>query len=142
MTSTTWRRWSWPVLLAYACVAVLLAYALFPVLWMVSTALKPTPEIRTAEPTFVPSRPTFEHFGLVLGQSNFLTYVRNSLLVATTVTAATLVVSTLAGYAFSRFGRLPGISLAGRRHGPRPDGARGAAGGAALHHDEQPRPAG
>jgi multiple sugar transport system permease protein/raffinose/stachyose/melibiose transport system permease protein len=113
MTSTTWRRWSWPVLLAYACVAVLLAYALFPVLWMVSTALKPTPEIRTAEPTFVPSRPTFEHFGLVLGQSNFLTYVRNSLLVATTVTAATLVVSTLAGYAFSRFGRLPGISLAG-----------------------------
>jgi multiple sugar transport system permease protein/raffinose/stachyose/melibiose transport system permease protein len=48
-----------------------------------------------------------------LWESNFLVYVRNSLLVATTVTAATLVVSTLAGYAFSRFQRLPGITAAG-----------------------------
>ena len=94
-------------------VAVLLAYALFPVLWMVSTAVKPTPEIRTADPTFIPTRLTTEHFALVLQESNFLVYVRNSLLVATSVTAATLVVSTLAGYAFSRFQRLPGITAAG-----------------------------
>jgi multiple sugar transport system permease protein len=110
--SPRWRL-RWPVLLAYACVAVLIAYALFPVLWMVSTAVKPPDEIRTADPTFVPSRVTGEHFALVLWESNFLVYVRNSLLVATTVTAATLVVSTLAGYAFSRFQRLPGITAAG-----------------------------
>ena len=108
-------RWHlrWPVLLAYACVAVLMAYAIFPVLWMVSTAVKPPDEIRTADPTFIPSRITGEHFALVLWESNFLVYVRNSLLVATSVTAATLVVSTMAGYAFSRFQRLPGISAAG-----------------------------
>ena len=110
--SPRWRL-GWPVLLAYACVAVLLAYALFPVLWMVSTAVKPPDEIRTADPTFIPSRITGEHFALVLWESNFLVYVRNSLLVATSVTAATLVVSTMAGYAFSRFQRLPGISAAG-----------------------------
>jgi multiple sugar transport system permease protein len=110
--SPRWRL-RWPVLLAYACVAVLLAYALFPVLWMVSTAVKPPDEIRTADPTFIPSRITGEHFALVLWESNFLVYVRNSLLVATSVTAATLVVSTMAGYAFSRFQRLPGISAAG-----------------------------
>jgi multiple sugar transport system permease protein len=110
--SPRWRL-RWPVILAYACVAVLIAYALFPVLWMVSTAVKPPDEIRTADPTFVPSRVTGEHFALVLWESNFLVYVRNSLLVATTVTAATLVVSTLAGYAFSRFQRLPGITAAG-----------------------------
>ena len=52
--STRWRR-SWPTLLAYASVVVLLAYALFPVFWMVSTAVKPTNEIRTADPTFVPT---------------------------------------------------------------------------------------
>jgi multiple sugar transport system permease protein len=110
--SPRWRL-RWPVLLAYACVAVLIAYALFPVLWMVSTAVKPPDEIRTADPTIIPSRITGEHFALVLWESNFLVYVRNSLLVATSVTAATLVVSTMAGYAFSRFQRLPGISAAG-----------------------------
>ena len=110
--SPRWRL-RWPVLLAYACVAVLMAYALFPVLWMVATAVKPPDEIRTADPTFIPSRITGEHFALVLWESNFLVYVRNSLLVATSVTAATLVVSTMAGYAFSRFQRLPGISAAG-----------------------------
>jgi multiple sugar transport system permease protein len=113
MSVTLRRRRGWSVILAYACVAVLLAYALFPVLWMVSTAVKPTPEIRTPDPTFIPSRLTDEHFALVLQESNFLVYVRNSLLVATSVTAATLVVSTLAGYAFSRFQRLPGITAAG-----------------------------
>jgi len=113
MSATRRRRRGWSVILAYACVAVLLAYALFPVLWMVSTAVKPTPEIRTPDPTFIPSRLTDEHFALVLQESNFLVYVRNSLLVATSVTAATLVISTLAGYAFSRFQRLPGITAAG-----------------------------
>ncbi len=111
-TSVYWHR-RWPALLAYACVALLILYALFPILWMLSTALKPTNEIRTATPTFVPSRLDWGHFRLVLLDSNFLIYVRNSLLVATTVTLATLVISTLAGYAFSRFQRLPGISVAG-----------------------------
>lgn len=113
MSATLRPRRGWSVFLAYACVAVLLAYALFPVVWMVSTAVKPTPEIRTANPTFIPTRLTDEHFALVLRESNFLVYVRNSLLVATTVTAATLVVSSLAGYALSRFQRLPGITAAG-----------------------------
>jgi multiple sugar transport system permease protein len=113
MSATLRQRRGWPVMLAYASVAVLLAYALFPVLWMVSTAVKPTTEIRTPDPTFIPTQLTAEHFALVLWESNFLVYVRNSLLVATSVTAATLVVSTLAGYAFSRFQRLPGITAAG-----------------------------
>jgi multiple sugar transport system permease protein len=113
MSATLRQRRGWPVMLAYASVAVLLAYALFPVLWMVSTAVKPTTEIRTPGPTFIPTQLTAEHFALVLWESNFLVYVRNSLLVATSVTAATLIVSTLAGYAFSRFRRLPGITAAG-----------------------------
>jgi multiple sugar transport system permease protein len=112
LSTAHWQR-RWPTLLAYGCIALLLVYALFPVLWMVSTALKPTPEIRTAHPTFIPTHITWDHFNLVLRQSHFLVYVRNSLLVATTVTLATLVVSTFAGYAFSRFGSRPGITIAG-----------------------------
>lgn len=107
-----WQR-QWRTVLAYLCVAALLVYALFPVLWMISTALKPTGEIRTAHPTFIPSRIDWEHFSLVLFHSNFLRYLRNSLIVSTAVTVTTLLVSTLAAYSFSRFSRLPVIGVAG-----------------------------
>lgn len=112
VTRHAWHQ-RWPSLLAYACVALLLLYALFPILWMLSTALKPTAEIRTPNPTFIPSRIDWDHFKLVLFDSNFLVYVRNSLLVATSVTLGTLVISTMAAYAYSRFQSLPGISAAG-----------------------------
>jgi multiple sugar transport system permease protein len=113
MRPVTWRR-GWPATLpVYACLLVLIAYAIFPFLWILSTSLKPAPEIRTAHPSLIPGRIDWSHFRLVLEHSNFLHYIRNSLLVAGSVTLTTLIVATMAGYSFSRFRRLPGISIAG-----------------------------
>jgi multiple sugar transport system permease protein len=113
MSTSTFDRFRWSRLLVYGCVALLIAYALFPVLWMLSTALKPQDEIRTADPRILPSYLDWEHFRLVLVESNFLLYMRNSAVVATTVTIATLIVATMAGYSLSRFQQLPGITAAG-----------------------------
>jgi len=113
MDAVTRRRRGPATLPVYACLAVLIAYAILPFLWMLSTSLKPTPEIRTTHPSFIPSRIDWSHFALVIRESNFLHYIRNSLLVAGSVTLTTLIVATMAGYAFSRFRRLPGISIAG-----------------------------
>jgi multiple sugar transport system permease protein len=113
MYTPTYDRLRWSRVLVYGCVALLIAYALFPILWMLSTALKPQDEIRTADPHILPSHLDWEHFRLVLVDSNFLLYMRNSAVVATTVTIATLIVATMAGYAISRFQQLPGISIAG-----------------------------
>jgi multiple sugar transport system permease protein/raffinose/stachyose/melibiose transport system permease protein len=104
-------RWSKAPI--YGCVVLLIAYALFPILWMLSTALKPQAEIRTAAPRILPSHLDWEHFRLVLVESNFLLYMRNSAIVAASVTLATLIVATMAGYSFSRFQQLPGITVAG-----------------------------
>jgi multiple sugar transport system permease protein/raffinose/stachyose/melibiose transport system permease protein len=97
----------------YICLFVLIAYAIFPFLWILSTSLKPTPEIRTAHPSFIPTHIDWSHYALVLEHSNFLRYVRNSLLVSSAVTLTTLIVATMAAYSFSRFRQLPGISIAG-----------------------------
>src|SRR5262249_9699383 len=51
------RRAGWNVLgLAVAAVMV------FPVFWMISTAFKPNDEIYTFTPTWIPTRPTLDHF--------------------------------------------------------------------------------
>lgn len=110
--STHWRRRTLTAL-AYGAVLTMLAYALLPILWMLSTALKPDSEVRTSDPSFIPTSLDWSHFELVLTESNFLLYARNSLLVASTVTLATLVVAMMAGYAVSRFQQKRAISAAG-----------------------------
>ncbi len=86
-------------------------YCLFPFLWMVVTALKPTDQIRTITPSFIVPHPTMEHFINVITQSKFLTYFRNSIFVSVVVTALSLMISIFAGYALSRFIRFRGVKL-------------------------------
>lgn len=107
-----WRRRA-ATALAYLAILMMLAYALLPIAWMLSTALKPDSEVRTSDPRFIPTTLDWSHFDLVLTGSNFLRYARNSLLVASTVTLATLVVAMMAGYAVSRFQQKRAISAAG-----------------------------
>lgn len=86
-------------------------YCLFPFLWMVVTALKPTDQIRTITPSFIVAHPTMEHFINVITQSKFLTYFRNSIFVSVVVTTLSLMISIFAGYALSRFIRFRGVKL-------------------------------
>ncbi|WP_322905917.1 carbohydrate ABC transporter permease [Paenibacillus campi] len=86
-------------------------YCLFPFLWMVVTALKPTDQIRTITPSFIVDHPTMEHFINVITQSKFLTYFRNSVFVSVVVTFLSLMISIFAGYALSRFIRFRGIKI-------------------------------
>jgi multiple sugar transport system permease protein len=72
---------------------------------MVISALKPASEIRVSHPTFFIDAPTIENFVSVLVDHNFLTYIRNSLIVSLAACALSLVISILAGYVFSRYFR-------------------------------------
>jgi multiple sugar transport system permease protein len=92
-------------LLSYTTLALFSAYCIFPFLWMLDTALKPTEEIRSLTPTLLIAHPTFEHFAYVLFQSPFLIYFRNSLIVGLAATILTLIVSIFCGYALSRWSR-------------------------------------
>lgn len=81
------------------------AIAVFPVLWIALTSLKTT-TTGWSEPG------NFSHLGLgnyraVLEHTLFLTWLRNSLLVAALTTTASVLVAASAGYAASRM-RFPG----------------------------------
>ncbi|MCP5155840.1 MAG: carbohydrate ABC transporter permease [Ectothiorhodospiraceae bacterium] len=87
----------------YGFAALLLAICGFPLLWMVMTTLKPDSEIITAEPTLWTSAPHLEHYVRLFEQTNFLTYFKNSVLVAGSATLLSIFVATLAGYGITRF---------------------------------------
>ncbi len=76
---------------------------IFPVYWMVLTALKPPEEILTDSPRFWPSHLSLHSFGTAVRAPHFLDAVRNSLLVAATVTVVALVLAFLAAVAIARF---------------------------------------
>jgi ABC-type glycerol-3-phosphate transport system permease component len=75
----------------------------FPLLWMVLTSIKPDREILTAVPTFWTSDPTLGAYERLFSQTKFLTYFRNSIMVAGGATLLTVLVGTLAAYGITRF---------------------------------------
>jgi len=84
-----------------AVLAILLIWSLFPVYWMCVTSLKSNRDIYT-EPGLLPVAPVLTHYRATLFDSHFLTFLRNSFLVAVATTAASIVVGSLAAYAITR----------------------------------------
>lgn len=91
------------LLTVYGFAALLLAVCGFPLLWMFMTTLKPDGEIITATPTLYTSKPHFQHYVRLFEQTNFLTYFKNSIVVAGSATLLSICVATLAGYGITRF---------------------------------------
>ena len=79
-----------------------LAFLTFPIGWMLSTSLKPTTEIFKMPPAWIPDAPTLEPYGELFAKGNFARYLFNSLLVALATTGISVLVSSMAGYAFAR----------------------------------------
>jgi len=81
---------------------VVLAVSVFPVYWMVITALKPTTAIQSDTPSFVPLHPTLAHFRTAVHADGFGTFWRNSLTVTLGAVLMSLVVALLAAFAVGR----------------------------------------
>ena len=75
----------------------------FPVYWMASTALKPAAQIRTFDVRLFPTTVTLEHFRTAFRTAHFWSYLRNSLVVALSTTAISVLVALLAATAVARF---------------------------------------
>jgi multiple sugar transport system permease protein len=76
--------------------------ALTPMLWMLSASVMPTGEASMYPPRFFPSRVTFSHYGELFTRLNLGRYLFNSALIAFVVTAISLVINSMAGYAFAK----------------------------------------
>lgn len=75
---------------------------LVPVAWMMSTALKPTPEVMSFTPQWIPSRITFEHLFDIAQNRPFFTWLYNSIIVSIGATVVTVITTTFAAYSFAR----------------------------------------
>ncbi|MFD7501444.1 sugar ABC transporter permease [Streptomyces sp. NPDC059850] len=81
------------------------AVAVFPPLWLLMTSFKPKGEAFSAD---VIKDPTLGNYGHVLGDTEFLTWFGNSLLVVGCTTVLGVFIAATTGYAVSRF-RFPGM---------------------------------
>ncbi|MFI9291868.1 carbohydrate ABC transporter permease [Streptomyces gardneri] len=82
--------------------AVVFVLAVFPVYWMVLTAFRPTRDIQSETPGFLPVSVTLEHFGKAVAADGFWTFWRNSLLVTAGCVLLALVVALAAAFAVAR----------------------------------------
>ncbi|GIE95439.1 carbohydrate ABC transporter permease [Paractinoplanes rishiriensis] len=78
-------------------------FAGLPVLWMLSTSFKGNGEVFQSPPKLITENFSFDAYREILGNGAQLRFFLNSYIVALSVTALTLLVAILAGYAFSRF---------------------------------------
>src|SRR5438270_9733623 len=83
---------------------------LLPLVWMLSTSLKPADQLFTVPPTWIPSQPRWDTYVKAMSAGNFGRYAMNSLLLAVANMLSNVLLSALAGYAFARL-RFPGRSL-------------------------------
>lgn len=89
-------------LLTYLAALVIGAVFLFPVLWLVSLALRTPAEVYLGAARFIPAEPTFENFRLILTDRAFDTYLWNSLKLSGTGAALAVICAVPAAYVFSR----------------------------------------
>jgi multiple sugar transport system permease protein len=89
---------------AIGVVAAVLLAALWaaPLLWALSTALRPELETVSSEFHWLPQHWTLDAFSKTLGAGNVVRWLFNSFLVALLVTVVTMAISLLAAYAFSQ----------------------------------------
>lgn len=97
--------------LLYGTLITLGCIFLFPLYWMILTALAKSTELRTFPPRFLPSDPQWGTFAHLLAEHPFDVWFMNSLKIAIAVLIISLTVSVLAAYALSRFRLRGGQSM-------------------------------
>ncbi|TCM89762.1 multiple sugar transport system permease protein [Paenibacillus sp. BK033] len=96
--------------LTYILLGILLILFLFPVYWMLVTSIQNNSDLMKLPPKWLPVHLDFSSYADILSSDLFLTFYKNTLLVALGATILCILVSILSGYALSRF-RFKGSSL-------------------------------
>lgn len=98
-----WKRWVFFYMPLWLFIIVLL----FPFYWMIITTVRPDGELyrpwnaKNYNP-FWTWKPTLEHIRMLLEETEFLTWMWNTMLISIASTAISLVCGVFAGYALSR----------------------------------------
>ncbi|HBH04062.1 MAG TPA: sugar ABC transporter permease [Candidatus Rokubacteria bacterium] len=89
-------------LVSYAFLAVLLVVVSFPFYWMTITALKSETQMRSLLSMFWPDPVVLDNFRHLLGQTDFMAWFKNSVLVSVSSTFVATAIGTLGAYSLAR----------------------------------------
>ncbi|MDV7751610.1 carbohydrate ABC transporter permease [Enterococcus casseliflavus] len=93
----SFRTVSW-----YFMVIIVSLTTVLPFVWTISTSFKSDSEILSGSMNIIPSQFTFDHYREVFKTMPFLTYLKNSLILALGGVATNLFFGSLAGYSFGQ----------------------------------------
>ncbi len=91
-----------PQLIAYLLLAFSLLLTLAPLLWMVSASLMTAGEANAYPPRLLPQDATLDNYRLLFSRLNLGRYFVNSIVIAVIITAVSLLLNSMAGYAFAK----------------------------------------
>lgn len=92
------------VILAIGAVVIL-----FPIAWMLSTALKSAPEVAQYPPKLLPEKLLFENFAIAWGKAPFTRYTINTLIIVVFTIIGNVFVNSFVAYGFAK------IDFAGKK---------------------------
>ena len=98
------------MVIAYLILTGWAVVSIFPLYWMVTTALKPPTVVMSLPPEWIPTSVSLNNFREAFANSPVARWTFNSLLMALSVTAFQLLFATMAGYGFAKK-RFPGREL-------------------------------
>ncbi|MEV5888916.1 carbohydrate ABC transporter permease [Nonomuraea fuscirosea] len=87
----------------YVALVAYVVFLAFPLLWLLSTALKTPQEMALTEPTWIPREPTLANFTDAFGEQDLVGAAARSLVVALFASVITVVISLPASYAMARY---------------------------------------
>lgn len=92
-----------PTLAHRLAILAYIAFALFPLFWLLKVSVTPNNLLYSEGVKLWPSETTLEHYTHVLRHSAFPTFFKNSVIVAGSTAVVVTALASLSGYALSRF---------------------------------------
>jgi multiple sugar transport system permease protein len=100
--SSTFRRRPWTRALLHVALVATAVTFVFPLLWMLSTSLKPIDEVMRVPPQWIPGHVQWRNYAEAVGYIPFWTYTANTLVSCTLAALGTTLSSALVAYSFTR----------------------------------------
>lgn len=107
--SRSWKRILRDVILYALLVSISLVF-FFPLLWMLTTAIKPTYQMFKIPPVWIPNPPQWDVFWTTWNRANFNVYLNNTVQITVLSMVGRIASCALVGFSFARL-RWPGKNV-------------------------------
>jgi len=91
----------------YIVVVAIAGLTLAPLLWMIGASFMQPGAASSFPPRFIPENPTLQHYQTLFTRMNLPRYLLNSAVISASITLISLLLNSMAGFAFAKY-RFPG----------------------------------